>query len=189
MHDLAADDVGVGGETGFPVAVTQDRDGVAALDEIVLRGEDAPHGRAHTEHGEVIAGDEFTGDELCASFVGQAEGVAEAAEHALEDLVLVAEILVHGVGNRVGAGIAAIVRTAGGEKDELLGIAHRQELKNQLIDQREDGGIGADSQGEREHCDGSEQGRFAQGAKGVAQILNEVSHGEDTWPRRKRLPD
>ena len=72
---------------------------VAALYEIVLRAEDASQRGAHAEHREVIAGDEFARDEFGAAFVSQAEGVAEAAEHSLEDLVLVAEILVHGIGD------------------------------------------------------------------------------------------
>ena len=112
QHDLPADDGGVGGEARLPVTVAQDGDGVAALYQIVLRAEDASQRGAHAQHGEVIAGDEFARDEFGAAFVSEAEGVAEAAEHSLEDLVLVAKILVHGIGERVGAGVAAIVRSA-----------------------------------------------------------------------------
>ena len=184
-HDLPADHGGVGGEARLPVTVTQDGDRVAALHKIVLRVEDAAQGGAHAQDREVIAGDEFARDQFGPAFVSQAEAVAEAAEHSLEDLVLVAEILVHGIGNRVAAGVASVVRSARREQHQLFRVAHRQQLQDQLIDQREDGGIGADSQGEREHRDGREQGRFAQGAERVAQVLNEISHADDTAAAEK----
>src|ERR1017187_2970640 len=49
---------------------------------------------------------------------------------------------------------------------------------DELIDQREDGGIGADTQGKGEYADAGEQGRFAQGTESVAQILDEGSHAD-----------
>ena len=42
------------------------------------------------------------------------------------------------------------------------------------MDEREDRCIGADSQGQRQHCHGTEQGRFTEGAEGVAEICLQV---------------
>ena len=161
---------------------------MAALDQIVLRGEDASQGGAHAENGEIIAGNEFALDKFGPPLVVETEGTAKAAEHALEDLVLIAKVLVHGVGNGIGAGVAAVVLATSGEEDELLGVAHRQQLEDELIDQGEDSGIGTDPQGEGEHGDGGEQGRFAKGTEGIAQVLEEISHADNTaWGRNGYL--
>ena len=44
------------------------------------------------------------------------------------------------------------------------------------MDQGENGGIGADSEGQRKNGYGAEQRRFAKGAEGVAEILWESGH-------------
>ena len=60
--------------------------------------------------------------------------------------------------------------------DEALRVANGNVAKKQCVDQREDGGIRADSQGEREHRDDREPGILAQDTNGIAQILPKVRH-------------
>ena len=46
-----------------------------------------------------------------------------------------------------------------------------QQLQDDLIDEREDGGVGADAQGEREDGDECEPGGFPEAAEGEAEVL------------------
>ncbi len=60
--------------------------------------------------------------------------------------------------------------------DEALRVANGNVAKKQCVDQRENGGIRADSQGEREHRDDRETGILAQDTNGITQILPKVRH-------------
>src|SRR5262249_19062852 len=71
---------------------------------------------------------------------------------------------------------AAVMASSRGQQYEFLRIADRQKLQNDLIDQAEDRGVGANAEGEGKHRDGSEQGRLAERAKGEAQILQYGCH-------------
>jgi hypothetical protein len=62
------------------------------------------------------------------------------------------------------------------DTDQLLRIGIGQRLQQDGIDDTEDGGIGADSQGEREQRHGGERGALDQPPKSVANILAEVVH-------------
>jgi hypothetical protein len=44
--------------------------------------------------------------------------------------------------------VAAVVAAAAGQHYQLLGILYRQPAQNELMDEREDGGIGADPEGQ-----------------------------------------
>jgi hypothetical protein len=68
------------------------------------------------------------------------------------------------------------VRTGRPDHDELLGIADGEEAEDELIKEGEDGGIGADSQGERGDSDDGEEGRPAEVAEGEADIGENSEH-------------
>ena len=57
-------------------------------------------------------------------------------------------------------------------------------MQDELIDQGEDGGIGADSKGQREYGDGGEQRRFAECSERVAQVLQDTCHARYTSARK-----
>jgi hypothetical protein len=57
------------------------------------------------------------------------------------------------------------------EDDEALRIVNWQRPKENCINQAEDGGVGADAEGEREDGGGSKARRFAQHAEGEAEVL------------------
>ncbi len=63
------------------------------------------------------------------------------------------------------------------EEDELFGIPDRQAPQQHFVDEREDGGIRADPQRDRQERDRSEQRRADEAPQGVAQIASQVSHG------------
>src|ERR1700691_1565323 len=114
------------------------------------------------------------------------------AKHSGKHPILVADILVHGIRELVAPVVSAVVAAAPGQHHQLLRIFHGQLPQNELMDEGEDRGIGADSKSQRKNGDGAEQRRFAQGAEGVAEVLRESGHArytaragksyERTWP-------
>lgn len=60
------------------------------------------------------------------------------------------------------------IRTDRRKLDKLFGVAHRNVAKEQSVYKREDGSIGADSQGERKHRYCCEAGRIAQNSTKAA---------------------
>jgi hypothetical protein len=54
--------------------------------------------------------------------------------------------------------------------DEAVGLAHRQLAQQDLIDQRDDGRVAADAEGEREHGGGGEGRAAPQHAQGIAHV-------------------
>src|SRR5205823_6258137 len=86
------------------------------------------------------------------------------------------DVLVHRIGKRVAAVVAAVVAALACEDDNLLRIAHREQAQDQLVDESEDCGVGADAQGQRDHCDTGEDRRAAETAKGELEILEQTAH-------------
>jgi hypothetical protein len=151
-QEFLTDNLGVRGEARHPIIVAQHDRRMTLVDAIVfLRREHPPDGRAHPQGLEEVAGHEFRVDPL--RLPAEAEGNidAAAAEHAGERLGPLLEILVHRVGRHARSPIASYVRPGGPDHDELFGLRHGQEAEHQLIDQGEDGGVGADAKGERGH--------------------------------------
>src|SRR5580658_10269913 len=108
-YDLLAQNVAVAAEARLPIAVAQDGQRIAALDEVVGSVEDAAYRGADAEDGEEISRDHFAANQFAAAPERGAHGLAVRAEHAAEYLVLIADVLVHRVGDLVPAVIAAIV--------------------------------------------------------------------------------
>ena len=66
------------------------------------------------------------------------------------------------------------------EHHEAIRFMHRQRLQHQGIDQREDGKVGADAEGEREQGDRTDDGCLPELADGETQVTAErrqQSHG------------
>ena len=106
---------------------------------------------------------------------------AVRGENSGEDLVLVAQVLVHGIGEvvvRIAAEAAGGAGETAGplEAHQFLGLLDRQHAQQHLIEEREDRGVGADAEGEREHHGKREGRRLAQLAKCVAKILKQRVH-------------
>ena len=157
--------------------MAQHRHQVAVRDLVFIRVERAPQVCPDAEHREVRAGDELTLDALRALREAHVQGVAEPAEHPGEHVIVIAEVGVPRVGELVAVTPAVpVLRTLGGDDDELLGVCDRQQSNQNLVDQREDCRIRADPQRDREHGDGGEDRGFAQAAAGVPKIGQHVRH-------------
>jgi len=91
----------------------------------------------------------------------------------LEALRLALPILVRGNRHRPAVAFGIDLPHDG----DLLGILVRQRIQDDGLDHAEDGGIGADAKGEREHGDQGERRLAAQGAEGVGEGGGPVGHG------------
>src|SRR5205823_4913964 len=65
------------------------------------------------------------------------------------------------------------------ERDQLLRMSHRDMAQHHGIDQREDGRVGADAEGEREHHDRGERRIAKQYAERVAEVIHTATPPSD----------
>ncbi len=143
---------------------------------ILFGGEDAAQRGLHPEHGEIRPGDELRGHPLRLRPVGQVRGGREAAEHAAEDLVVPAQVLVQRVGEGVEAPVAAVVAAFHSESDQLLRVLDGQAAQQHLVEQGEDRGVGPDADGQREDRHQGEAGRLEKPPEGVPDVLQHSAH-------------
>jgi hypothetical protein len=98
-----------------------------------------------------------------------------AAEHAVEEPLLLHEVAADGVRHEVaaspafGEGVALPV-----DEDEALRLPHRQEAEEDLVHEREDRRAGADADGQRQKGGGREARVAQEGARGVAHVSKGV---------------
>ena|SRR6185295_12247588 len=62
------------------------------------------------------------------------------------------------------------------DQDEVGGISEAKRTKQNGVDDAEDGGVGANSEGERQNSDQRECGALGEEAKRVAEILQQSLH-------------
>ena len=127
-HDLLTEDAGIRAKAAAPVTVAQHRHGMAALNQVVGRGEHAAYRSADAQDRKVVAGDKIGSDQFRAALVRRTHSRGIRAEHAGEDLILVADLLVHRVGQPIGSVVAPVMVAATGQHHQLLGIPYRKRL-------------------------------------------------------------
>ena len=123
----STDDGGIGTEPRCPEGVAQHGDWIGALQAIVGWRDESSNGRPDAQHREVAPGDDLPGGLVGLPLDADVQVVAEAAEHAGKDLVVVAELGIHGI--RQLAAIAPVVAVLAAFEchlDELLRVLHRE---------------------------------------------------------------
>ena len=116
---------------------------------VVVVREEPPHGRLHAQNIEIVSGDilalrildGIAGARVEAQLFG-----AAAREYAREQIGMRAELQIEWIRSIAFAPAAGAV-----EIHELLRLFYRQHAQHQRVHEREDGGIRADSQRQREH--------------------------------------
>src|SRR3954453_3810823 len=144
---------------------------MTTLDLIVCRCEHASQRSLYAENGEVIAGHELARDAFGASAVVQTHLRLTEAKHPAEDLVMVTEILIHGVGDPICSLVAAVVPPDGAEHDQLLRVFYWKHAHQDLISKRENGGVGADTKGKGQNGDNYKQRRSLESTQGKRYVL------------------
>ena len=87
-------------------------------------------------------------DQLRLAEACQVQGDGRVEEQGREDLVMVPIVLVIGVGTGPEAGVARVERIDGGQPLRRL---DGQRPQQNGVEEREDGGVGPDTQGKRKH--------------------------------------
>ena len=72
--------------------------------------------------------------------------------------------------------VVAGVRPLLVEHHQALGIAHRELAQQDLVDQREDRGVGADAERQRQDGDGGEERAAAEAAQRQAEVVRRKRH-------------
>ena len=86
------------------------------------------------------------------------------------------EIVVDRVRMRARSHVAAIVCTALVEHDEPVRVPDGQKAEHELIHQGENGGVGANAEGERQDGDTGEKWTSADGTQGESHVRQETRH-------------
>ena len=168
--DHAADDGGVAAEAVFPEAAVDHGDRCAALG-VLGRGELPAAHRREPEDGQEIRGGVEAEDLLgLAGALGQREAVAGGHADVGEDILPRAVGLELGPRQRGRLQAALVVDRP--DADERLRVRVGQRPQHDGLQDAEQCGAGADGDGHREHGDGGEPGRLAQGTEGELQVEN-----------------
>jgi hypothetical protein len=147
-EDLLADDFRIPREPAHPVVVAEDDDGVTPVLLVVFRRvEDTADRRLHAEHREVVSRDELGLDALRLVVHADRGGNEPAANHFGQRLSPLLIVLIDRIRVHPRSHVVAVVGTLLVEHHQLVGACDRQLAEQQLIDQRENRGICADSQG------------------------------------------
>ena len=168
---------GVGGEAGPPVVVAQHDNRVPARNLILLGRERAPEGRPHAQDPEVRAGYELGGNPFRPTAKTEAHAAWESAQHAAEDLVVLAQVLVERIRDGGAAAPCAAVEPALRlDERDLLRFLDGESAQQGLIQQGEHRRVGTDAEGEGDDGHRRENLGLGESSKGRAQIFYEVFH-------------
>ena len=180
--DVAPHDRPVGAEVGRPHAVGEDRELVGAGLGVGVRETTADE-RLAAQGGEERRRDRQPAQLLGLPVRGQVHG-AEGEERRVLDrgrLALAIEI----VRNRDARLRQPHQRIAVPDEDETIGGGVRQRPQQNLIQQAENGGVGADAQRQRQHGDEGEDGLLAQRPQRVPDVLHPAPEGLDETARKR----
>ena len=167
--DGAAEDPLVACEAVLPQGVTEH--GNVGSRHLLFSEEAAPEFRLHAEHREQVPGGDHARDLDRRLRIGESEALVAIRDEVLEDPVLLAEVEEVGIGELRGVRAAPTIH--GTERHDTVGVGKRQRAQDDRIDDRKDGGGGADSERQRERGRGGEAFRSPEPAKGVPKILRE----------------
>ena len=173
------DDGGVRREAPHPERMAEDH-GLRAVPRGFLGAERAAHSRLHTQDLEEIVRHRH-GAETLRLAVPAEDGIADAVEgkeagncgHRLGPLAQIHHVSRLSRLPREAAGV--VVR----DPDQALGIRERQGAQEQRVDHAEDGGARPDAQPGDEDGEYRETRIAPQGAKGIAEILDQAGDGHD----------
>src|ERR1041385_6007340 len=103
--------------------------------------------RTNSEHVKKVSTHELAANAFGLISITDVHLRAAARDHAGEDGISIAQVLVHGERKRAVEGWS-ILRLIRGQDDELFRVRHRQPLQEHLIEQRKDRGVSANAERE-----------------------------------------
>ncbi len=127
---------------------------------------------------EQVRGDQLAAHPLRVAEAGEDEGEAAIDGHRREDMVVTVPVEEVRIRDRAGGEI----RLALVDADEPIGMGIGQRIEEDAVHDREQGGIRADAEGERQDGHQRETRGPDEGANGVAQILEQCGHQQSPQP-------
>ncbi len=177
--DFAADDVGIAAEMVSPELVGKDDDVIFAGDGFI-GGEVAAEEGLFFDHFVEIAGrHEGALDAFGAFAGGDIEISVAGGAHGLEDGIFALPFQ-----EVAGGGDVAFTGDFGPDDHELAGMRVGERGEQRGVDDAEDGGVGADAQGQSEDGDCGEAGIFAEKAETKTKVAQQVGHAWGSVSRR-----
>ena len=175
-----ADEIGILIEAARPVGVADDRELRVVI--LVGRVEGLTEGHGYAKGGEEISADGVSLDVFRDGFkadsrlvLGERDVGDDIRENGAifpEAVVDVNAVYVSGVAGAANVGRHVGVR----EVEEPTGIVHGEHAEEDGMHDAEDGGVGADAEGERGNDGDSKTGRHAQASNRKSKVLDDRSH-------------
>ena len=164
------DDVWIGAEIVLPVFVAEKQDGSSA-GLFVVRQECSSKDRLDAEEIEIIGGNNAGAHAIWIAVAEQDERHGVELHQSGEGVVLVAIVLdfVDGELYVVDAQLFLLLA----KEDQLVAIGIRKRPQQHRMDNAENGGVGADAEGEGENGDGGKAGILAHHAESVGAIVDQ----------------
>ncbi len=189
--DRRPDRAGIAAEAPLPQTKTQYRYQVGALALVVCAGDQPAARGGHTEHLEVIAGDQFTFDPLRFVSRAQVEGRRRDDGEAGHHRVGVAIVEIVGVA-RVAH--VALIRILATHLHETIGFGDAAERpQQQCVHQAEDGGVRANPERQGQDGDQRERRGLQQHPDAESKVLHHLvlpplPLQPESIPKRARAP-
>ena len=178
----------------LPIAVPEHRD-VVGTDALVVRGrKEASQGRAQAEGREVRPRDVHSLPRRRLVAIGQTDAEDAMRRESRENGLAPLEIPEHRVAehhvavSRLATRLRTGLGTGSCEIDEPVWLRHREGAKQNLVEQREDRGIGADAERQRNDGDAGDERRLEEGAEGQCDVSHRGQARKGSGPRDGQVP-
>ena len=173
-RDVAADDVAIGAEDRLPGFMAQHHDVSSGL--LLVAKKAPPHHGVDPQHAEEIGADGLRLQLPGSAFAGQGVVVVVIRGERLEGMIArapVKEIRIAEAVSDVGLARRSVQHQ---RRHQAVRLGKRQRAQQYGVDQAEDGGGGADAQGQGQNGGQREGGTLAQLAYGKAKVLQQLAH-------------
>ena len=165
-------------EAALPVPVAQDRRQLGG-GPVIIRRERAAQRGVHPKHFEEVARHAGRPHLLRLADAGDAGGERDDDADPVEAAVQLLDLPKLRARHPILRKYVPEIRP---DQRQAIGFLVGQRPQKDRVHHAEDGGVGADSQRQGEHGDGSERRAFRQRAKTVTQVLQDgLEHGSTSW--------
>ena len=180
--DIFTGHMRVAGEQVLPQAFGEDRDLLLAEDGLLF-GERTPQQRPHAQHLEERRRHFLPLDALRGSLRPDFVARTPDERHFAEDVGHLAAVQV--IGDAVRAAVDAHAGVEVVHRHQPLGLRERQPPQNHVLEDRENGGIGADREGQRQQRRGRESALLEQKFETEDEVLK---HSGASWSNTQTHP-
>ena len=179
QRDVLSQYVLRGAKFATPKPVAEDGHGAGAS-FVFLGAKCASENRLHAEGGEKLRRNHVRVNAFRFAGAGHIEIVGPEGTQGSEGLAV--SLPVEEVG--IGDGTFLEGRRLGVDGDQFVGARERQWIEEHAVDDREQGGVGSDSQSKRQDGDRGETGILRQYTQSITDVLPEAHH----WTPLSRTP-